>query len=138
MRDELIASVKKHEGFRNRAYKDSVGVWTIGYGTNVEVLEVDQETAEKWLIAHLERTEEELRGVDGFLSCSPVRQDVLVEMAYQLGVAGCLKFVRMWEAIRAGDYNSACFEMLDSRWARQTPSRSRRLARRMKTNSWEA
>ena len=28
-----INLIKKHEGFRNQAYQDSGGVWTIGYGS---------------------------------------------------------------------------------------------------------
>lgn len=137
MRDRLIESVKAHEGFRNRAYQDTVGVWTIGYGTNLQALEIDEWTAETWLVEALGEAGEALEDVDGFNACSAVRQDVLVEMAYQLGVKGCLRFEKMWEAIRAGDFIAASDEMLDSKWAKQTPDRVRQLARRMRLNEWE-
>lgn len=32
---ETLELIKKWEGFKSSAYKDSVGVWTIGYGTTV-------------------------------------------------------------------------------------------------------
>ena len=31
--DKLVNGIKKHEGFRDRPYFDSLGVGTIGYGT---------------------------------------------------------------------------------------------------------
>ncbi len=56
---------------------------------------------------------------------SKVRRDVLVEMAYQLGIGGCLNFKRMWIALRlpTPDYETAAAEMLDSVWAREPPPR---------------
>lgn len=137
MRQRLIESVKDHEGFRARAYQDTEGVWTIGYGTNLEVLEIDSELAEKWLLEKLASIERSLADVEGFNGCSAVRQDVLVEMAYQLGVSGCLAFEKMWDAIRRAAWIEAGDEMLDSKWAKQTPGRARQLARRMRLNDWD-
>lgn len=31
--DEAIKLIKKFEGFRSKAYRDPIGIWTIGYGT---------------------------------------------------------------------------------------------------------
>ena len=30
---EALGLIKEFEGFRSKAYKDAVGIWTIGYGT---------------------------------------------------------------------------------------------------------
>lgn len=54
---ELIASVKLHEGYRARAYQDTVGVWTIGYGTNLQELEIGDELATEWLLNKLRQAE---------------------------------------------------------------------------------
>ena len=50
-------------------------------------------------------------------------------MAFQLGLKGVLNFSRMWEALKRHDYVAAADEMLDSRWAEQTPSRAEALAK---------
>ena len=73
--------------------------------------------------------------IDHLLSEKPIvltltqsRQEVLFNMAYQLGVNGLLKFKNMWSAIEARDYNKAADEMLDSRWYTQTPNRAKKLS----------
>jgi lysozyme len=63
----------------------------------------------------------------------PVVQVILLEMAYQMGCRGVGKFDNMWNALEVGDYRVAADEMLDSRWARQTPARANRLADRMRS-----
>jgi len=58
---------------------------------------------------------------------------VLIEMVFQLGVGGVSKFKKMWSALQEQDYNKASIEMLDSRWAKQTPSRANSLASIMRS-----
>jgi lysozyme len=60
-----------------------------------------------------------------------VRQLVLVDMAFNLGVPRLCKFKKMWAAIEAKDFPTAAKEMLDSRWANQVKSRSTKLAHAM-------
>ena len=66
-------------------------------------------------------------------SLSDPRQDVLVQMGFQMGVEGELGFTRTLADLRAGRFDSAAARMLDSAWARQTPSRAGRLARQIRT-----
>jgi lysozyme len=66
-----------------------------------------------------------------------VRTGVLVEMAYQLGISGLLKFAKMHAAIRVNDFVTAHSEGLDSVWAEQTPNRALRLMTRMRTGVHE-
>ncbi len=133
---ELVASIRQHEGFRARAYQDSVGVWTIGYGTNLQATEIDEATAMQWLLRDMAKVKRELVSVEGFLEADEVRQGVLIEMAYQLGVRGCLKFKKMWAAVVEKDWWAAGSEMLDSRWADQTPRRVEALVARMRFGTW--
>ena len=138
MRSRLVDSVKAHEGFRADAYQDSVGVWTIGYGTNLQQLVINKGLADNWMRVELDRIASRLLEIPSFRQCDEVRQDVLIEMCYQLGVAGCRRFKRMWAAIELQDWEAAADEMLDSKWAReQTPSRARTLAGRMRAGVWE-
>jgi len=136
-RDMLVESVKRHEGFRARAYQDTLGHWTIGYGTLLETLEIDTDQAEDWLLERLHHSEDGVAAMDGYQDAGAARQAVLVEMAYQLGVRGCLRFFRMWSAIADLDWTAAAREMLDSRWAKQTPGRVAELAARLQYGTWD-
>lgn len=59
------------------------------------------------------------------------QQEVVFEMVYQMGVNGVLNFKMMWLALEQLDYGIASVEMLDSRWAKQTPQRAEKLAKKM-------
>lgn len=130
---ELVKSIKEHEGFRAEAYVDSMGHLTIGYGQLVSELKVTEREAEKWLLAGIEAKTKELEPFLAFRSVKdPVRRDVLIEMAYNLGVGGLMKFKNMWASIKVQDWDAASAHMLDSLWAKQVGHRAHVLANRMK------
>ena len=58
-------------------------------------------------------------------------RNLVVEMCYQMGQFGVSKFKGMIKALSEKDYKRASYEMLDSRWAKQTPNRANRMAERM-------
>lgn len=63
------------------------------------------------------------------------RQDVLVQMGFQMGVPGLLDFRTTLDHAEQGRFGEAADAMLASAWARQTPARARRLAERMRTGA---
>jgi lysozyme len=132
-RDHLRADVKIAEGWRAHAYRDSEGVLTIGYGTNLQELEIDPALGEQWLLEALSRSEEECeRAFPWFTSLSGRRQRVLVEMVYNMGLPRLLGFRRMLIAILVKAFEEAAREMLASRWADQVGQRAVRLATQMR------
>ena len=58
-------------------------------------------------------------------------QHILVNMCFQLGQRGLSNFKQMGKAIEESDWEKASLEMMDSRWAKQTPQRAERLKNRM-------
>jgi lysozyme len=139
MNDEAVKdTLKFDEGFRNKAYKDSLGIWTIGYGTNLQELEIDKDTANKWLDNKFERAKAECIKVFRFWdSLSAARQGVLVSMVYQMGLPRVMGFQNFLRALADGNYAKAEQEMLDSKWAKSdSPERARRHALRMRTGVW--
>ena len=60
-----------------------------------------------------------------------VRQLVLMDMAFNLGVPRLCKFKKMWAAVHENKLDVAAKEMLDSRWANQVKSRATKLAHAM-------
>ncbi len=122
----LIKNLKESEGFSGVVYQDHLGFDTIGYGTK---LSINEEEAELLLKHRLEKKIQALVYNKPFVErLSEDVQEALYEMAYQLGVAGLLKFKKMWLALEKDDYALASKEALDSRWAKQTPNRAKRIA----------
>ena len=122
--------IQRHEGCRLTPYRDTRGLLTVGYGHLLE-RPISQVEAEQLFDADFEAAHAaSLRIVPAVVS--PARRGVLVEMCFQLGERGVRRFRRMLAAVAAEDWNLAADEMLDSRWARQTPERCRSLAEIMR------
>ena len=128
----LVASTKQHEGLRLKPYRDSVGVLTIGYGRNLEDVGITREEAERMLERDLAGAYQAVAAWEWFADLSPARQQVLVEMAYNLGLRRLMGFGQMLAACKSGRYQDAADEMLQSRWAGQVGARARTLAETMR------
>jgi lysozyme len=128
-----IELLKQHEGYRSKAYKDTVGILTVGYGTNLESRKFTEAECAKWMLEDLKSIENELQTtvLPFAMLDHPVRRDVLIEMGYNLGVEGLRKFKNMWTAIDARHFDQAAVEMLDSKWATQVGQRAQTLSRIM-------
>ena len=125
---KLIEDVKQEEGFRGEVYKCTEGFDTIGYGTK---LPINEHEAELLLNYRLNKTIGAVKSLLYDLQIDDRAWDILYNMGYQMGVYGLLKFKNMIKALRNKDYERASIEMLDSKWAKQTPNRANRLAQEM-------
>ena len=118
----------QHEGLRLKPYQCSAGKLTIGIGRNIEDVGITEEDAMVLLGNDISRVVSELnRNIPAFANLNQIRQRVLVDMCFNLGISRLLKFRRMLAALEAGDYDQAAVEMMDSRWSRQVGSRAERL-----------
>lgn len=125
----LAQEVQTAEGLRLKAYQDSLGVWTIGYGTNLQELTIDKGTAIKWLADKLAEAERECERFPWYAGLSPRRQRAVVELVYNLGMPRLMGFTKTLAALSQGEYATAAKELLDSKWAQQVgPTRSHRIA----------
>ncbi len=129
----LAEIVATDEGLRLKPYRDTLGVETIGYGRNLEEGITKEEAA--YLCANdCARALQEAETFYWWGGLDEVRQLVVLDMLFQLGMARFLEFVGMITALRKGDYQTASKEMLCSIWAKkQTPIRAQRLANWMLT-----
>lgn len=132
----LAESLCQEEGFRPHAYKDSLGYWTIGYGTLIDERlggGITEAEARYLLMNRIGAVEVALdRNLPWWRELSEARQQVLAQMCFQMGISRLLGFRKMLAALKAGDFEEAAQEMLDSRWAKQTPARAARLAAMMR------
>ena len=137
--DKLIESVKKHEGYRDTMYRDTLNKRTIGFGHLCvedhweDGKKYDKEYLEKILKEDLRYAINQGEGMCKDLKISDDAKFLIIEMIFQLGSAGVQKFRRMWSALEEDppNYFEAHVQMLDSRWAKQTPERATEMAEQM-------
>ena len=126
---DLLNRIKHHEGFRKSVYKCTEGYDTIGYGFAIKDLELDEDIAEEILMRKVEKLIKRVRSKFDWLDSVPHEvQGVLVEMSYQMGLSGVSKFKKALHAMQMFQWKLAATELLDSRWAKQTPNRAKELS----------
>jgi lysozyme len=139
-REALTAQLIRHEGCILHAYKDSLGYMTIGIGRLIDARKgggISQAEADDLLSHDIDRVTHDLVGrFPWFPALDPVRQAVLANMAFNLGVAGLAGFVQMLSNVAAGDYLKASAAMMQSKWATQVGARATELASQMQYGRW--
>jgi lysozyme len=133
----LINQLKRDEGFRSFAYQDSLGFWTIGYGKLIDERKGGGITIEEATYLLENEIVRKISQLDFYIpwwrDLDHVRQHVLINMCFNLGIHGLLGFKNTLARIKAGLYKEAAQNMLLSKWASQVPNRAFRLSEMMKT-----
>jgi len=138
--DVALDLVKEAEGFMEFPYLCPAGKLTQGYGRNLEAhplnelekksLNVDgtvsEEIASLWALKELVECEFRLKDNIIYKNQSPIRKAVLLDMCFNIGYAGLMKFKKMWFALGNKDYPLASREAKDSAWYTQVGNRGRR------------
>ena len=138
--DLALKLVKESEGFRPNEYRCTAGKLTQGYGRNLEVhplsdeekedLEIDgsvsEDVAERWAIKELYECEEKLSQNIIYQKQSDIRKAVLLDMCFNIGYGGLMKFKKMWFALGNREFTQAAKEMKESAWYDQVGLRSKR------------
>lgn len=143
MIETLQDRIIRHEGFCEFPKADAKGFYVIGFGHDITKAEIDQYSfgiSQKAALQLLEKDIEicenalarELPWVGSLLS--EIRQEVLTEMIFQMGVNGLLGFKNLLFNARSENPQGVANAMLDSEWHKETPSRCEELANLYLTN----
>jgi lysozyme len=133
LEDQLI----DHEGLELKPYRCTAEKLTIGVGRNIEDRGITEDEARYLLKNDIKIVEDELLEKKPVVAgLDSVRQRVLVDMGFNLGIPTLLKFQNMWAAIEEEDFQTAADEAMDSRWAKQVGRRAERLCQAMATGEW--
>ena len=125
----LLDNIKESEGFRSTVYKCTAGHDTIGYGFAIKDLHLTKDDCDIILERKIAELKIRVNNKFPFLADLPEEvQDVVIECCYQLGVSGFSNFKKTIEYLMQKDFENAAIEMLDSRWAKQTPNRAKKLS----------
>ena len=143
-----VKLLEYEEGYRSQAYYCSEGYPTIGIGKKIgshkqplsdfALIDVPKSVAYAWLEYDLQTTIKQCQTFKWFNALNQARKDIIVSMCYQLGFDGFCKFKKAIKHIENRDFSLAAQEMLDSRWARQTPERAHRHSKVMAVGDWDA
>jgi lysozyme len=140
----LATLLAREEGLRLTVYDDAtgrpllpgsvlVGHPTIGIGRCLDRRGITEAEAFALLENDVAAVRAEVaRALPWSAALSETRRTVLQAMAFQMGIAGLLKFTATLAAVRRADYAAAAEGMLASAWARQTPARAARMAALMR------
>lgn len=129
----MVAELERDEGVRLKPYVDTMGKTTIGVGRNLTDVGISQGECADMLTNDIARTTAWLdHNLIWWRSLDPVRQRVLVNMAFNMG-GGLLTFMNTLAAMQQGDYEAAADGMMASHWAMQVGARAQRLAQMMRT-----
>ena len=134
--DDAANLIRKHEGYRNRLYLDSLGnlsggighLFCVGGYLTVSIIErLFHYDFSKSIADYETICKKHKLDLDG------VRRAVLLNMLFNLGLTKTLKFKKMLKCLKKEDYEGAAREMKLSRWAGQVNGRAVELAEMMRT-----
>lgn len=103
-----LSLIKSFEGLRLLAYRDAVGIWTIGYGATRGVkagMSITKEQAERMLLNDVQRFEPEVERLVQ-VPLTGNQWDALVSFTYNLGAAN-LESSTLLRLLNRGDYAGA-------------------------------
>ena len=142
--EKLIETLKRHEGVKTHAYRDSLGILHIGCGRNIEGaashrgLGLSEDEIDYMLSNDILRTIKELsREYKWFAELEDgARRDGIVNMHFNLGRVRFAQFKKAIGHMEKGEHSKAAVEFLDSLWARQVKGRSLEVTDMIKTNTY--
>ena len=119
----------KHEGLKLKPYRCTANKLTIGVGRNLEDRGITEDEAFCLLENDIKEVLKDLKNKISFYDkLKEKHKIVLINMAFNLGIAGLLKFKNFLSALRKEDFKEAKKEMLNSKWAKQVGRRADELA----------
>lgn len=137
--------IKRHEGLRLRAYLDTKGKLTIGYGLNLDAAAakaicaqlklnyvsirngqaITEADADAIFVIQLKAVNSQARAIFSKFQTMPANaQAVIQDLLFNLGIAGFLQFHDTIEAMQVQDWQAAADHLTDSLWFTQTKNRA--------------
>ena len=132
--EDLKNEIKKEEGYRLEVYIDTEGFPTGGYGHKIidgEKIPTTKEGWEELFEKDFSRACEGAMNICGDWNIKDEAKAIIIHMVYQMGEAGVCKFKRALSHLKKSEYKYCAGEMMNSRWANQTPNRAKRLSDHM-------
>lgn len=126
------------EGRKKRIYTDTVGKVSGGIGRNLTDRGFRDSEIDLMYANDMADAEADARSlVPVFAKLDDVRQEVLLNMSFNLGKTRLAGFKKFLAAVNRLDFATAAAEMKDSTWYAQVGDRGRRLVYAMSTGAFQ-
>lgn len=148
---KIFEILKYEEGYRSKPYIDTEGYPTIGIGFLIGpkgaklsnyTCTISERVAEVWLQDYVSDMTVKMNGFSviksAIMQCNEARKDILMSMAYQMGIPGLASFTTTLGMLSQGQFTYAADNMLKSKWASQTPARAKRHAQVIRDGTYDA
>ena len=134
----LLDQLKRHEGMELKPYKCTSDKLTIGIGRNLEDVGISEKEAEMLLQNDVQQVTAQLKEkFPWVLQLDEVRFAALINFTFNVGIGTASKFVNAMALLKAGNYDTAADEFLDSRWAKQVGQRAIEITEQIRTGEWQ-
>ena len=142
--EKLLETLKRHEGVKHHAYRDSLGVLTIGCGRNISDsrrhhgLGLSDAEIDYMLQNDIERTIKELSSEYPWFNDleEGARRDAIINMHFNLGRLRFATFKRAIAHMEKANHKEAATEFLHSKWAKQVKGRALEVTDMILTNDY--
>lgn len=127
-------TVNTPDGKFFKPYKDTVGKLTIGYGLNLDDVGLSESCIKFETSNRIDKVINDLnKHLSWHITLNDVRQRVLANMCFNLGIHSLLGFTHMLKALEDKNYEEAARQMESSLWAKQVGIRANRLVFMMRS-----
>jgi len=140
--EKLINIIKEHEGFYPNIYRCSKGINTVGYGLthidNVQanylgvenfdgIVNLSEKDARHLLKYEVDKNIGQLRKLDWVNNLTNYAKIVLIDVVFNVGFNGMLKFKNMIKYMKESDFEKAGLELMDSNLLNDVKGRNIRM-----------
>lgn len=137
---QLVQKIIEHEGIKKSVYKDSLGYDTIGVGFLCDArMNAGLSVEECMLIlnSRITNLDKQLSQYAWYTNQDSVRRGALIELAYNMGVQGLLKFTAFLELMQAREVGKASVDLASTLWSKQvSPNRVKDICMRIREGSY--
>jgi lysozyme len=136
--DEIKAHLEHEEGRVPNAYQDSLGYWTIGVGRLIDKRRGGKLSDSEIDLLLANDIKAKMKAIEDWpawqaVKDDPARATALLSMAFQMGPAGLAEFKNSLQLIADRQWQQAAANLMQSRWAKQTPNRAKRVTQMIAT-----
>jgi GH24 family phage-related lysozyme (muramidase) len=131
-----LDKIKQFEGCRLTAYRDAIGVWTIGYGLTHGIqsgMTITQEEADRKFEEFIVKLEATLKKIPGLKGLPDHKWDAIVSFTYNVGING-LKRSTLLKKLQANPNDETIYQEF-LRWDK---AKGKKLAGLTRRRQWEA
>lgn len=126
--------LEREEGRVAHAYQDHLGFWTIGVGRLIDKRKggrLSDDEIDYLLANDIRRFIAAMESWPSWQAVkdNPARATAMLSMCFQMGPAGLAGFKNSLALIAQKKWREAATNLLQSKWARQTPARAMRVTR---------